>query len=254
MKHVSHSTSTSRHDGLWSRGHTVRIAGLALLVGLALAGCGVVQGRVFVSSTSPTGFPDVNLSVRPCAIQTIGLLTPAQLPAHLTPEWPASSEAGTIGPYYDLGGGGPVYPGSIGDANEYFQWTGFTTHPLEDLPSNGPMYATHPTQVFQLAEEVDDWGTVTNAKRWMASQRVNQGDIVRSLGDDTFMYHANEGEANDAPPYTDANPGDVFTDIEVREGDTMFALSIDAGPAADPESLAVSIMRSLMAKERAVCG
>jgi hypothetical protein len=253
MKHVPHLTGTPRRECVWSRGHTGRIAGLALLVGLALAGCGVTQGRFVVSSTSPTPFPDVNLSVRPCAIQTIGLLTAAQLPAHLTTEFPAASVAGTIGPYYDLGGGGPAYPGSIGDADAYFQWTGFTTHPVGSVPSNGPIYRTHPDQVFQLAEEIDDWGTVANAKRWMTSQRVNQGDAVPSLGDDTFMFHVNEGDAKSTAPYTDSNPGDVFTDIEVRNGDTLFALSIDAGPAADPASLAVSIMRRLMANERAVC-
>jgi hypothetical protein len=226
----------------------------ALVVGFALAGCGVVQGRVNQGSSAPTTFPDLNLSVRPCAIQTDGLLTAAELPSNLTPEWPASSLVGPIGPYYDLGGGGPVYPGSIGDANEYFQWSGFTSHPVSGIPSSGPIYTSHPTQVFQLAEEIDNWGTVDNAKRWIASQRLNPGDMAPSLGDDTFMYHYDVGEGIDSAPYADLHPGDVYTNIEVRDGSIVFALSVDSGPEADPAALAVSIVRSLIAKERVVCG
>jgi hypothetical protein len=33
----------------------------------------------------------------------------------------------------------------------------------------------------------------------------------------------------------------------------VYALSIDVGPAADPASLAVSIVRNLIAKEHEVC-
>jgi len=237
-----------------------------LCAAAALAGCGVTQGVVLHASATPRSSSDLNLSVRPCSIQTVSLLTPAELPPHLTPEWPPSSLVGDIGPDYDTGGA--VYPGSIGDANEYLQWTGFSAHPIEGVPSGGTLYTTHPTQVFQLAEEIDDWGTVQNGERWMATQRQSNqfntvpdyGDgveripAVPAMGGDAFMYQIDDGAAYNSTPHTGPFIGHIDTDIEVRVGVLMFALSIDSGPDADPAALAVSIMRSLMAKERTVCG
>jgi hypothetical protein len=243
----------------------VRVA-CGLCAAAALGGCGVSQGGLLHASGTPPSSSDLNLSVRPCPIQTVSLLTPAELPPHLTPEWSPSSLAGDIGPDYDTGG--PVYPGSIGDANEYLQWTGFSAHPVQGVPAGGALYTTQPTQVFQLAEEIDDWGTVQNGERWMATQRQsNQFNTVADYGDgveripsvppmggDAFMYQIDDGAASNSTPHTGPYVGHIFTDLEVRVGVLMFALSIDSGPDANPAQIAVSIMRSLMAKERSVCG
>lgn len=248
--------------------------GVGLVVAVAVAGCGVGQGRVSGSGgpsrASPQSkpAPDVNLAGQLCAIQTIRLLDLAQLPPHLTPEFPAASLLGAIGPYHDLGGGGPFYPGSIGRAAEYFQWTGFTSHPLQGVPANGALYVSHPTQVFQLAEEIDDWGTLANATQWMATQResntlntipdygngVERVVPVPSMGDDAFMYQIDDGAAYISAPHTGPYVDHIYTGIEVRTGSLMFAVSIDSGPDANPAALGVSIMQRLMAKERAVCG
>ncbi len=161
-----------------------------------------------------------------------------------------------------------MYPGSVGKATEYFQWTGFSSRPIQDVPAGGPIYDAHPTQVFQLAEEIDDWGTLANAERWMAAQRgSNQPNAIPDygngveriatappIGDDTFLYQIDDGATYNSVPHTGPYVGHVYTNIEVRDGRLMFALSIDSGPGAGPATLAVTIIRTLIAKERAVCG
>lgn len=77
---------------------------------------------------------------------------------------------------------------------------------------------------------------------------------VPAVGDDAFMYQIDDGAAYNSAPHTGPYVGHIYTDIQVRVGPLMFALSIDSGPAANPAALAVSLMRSLMAKERSVCG
>jgi hypothetical protein len=77
---------------------------------------------------------------------------------------------------------------------------------------------------------------------------------VPAMGDDRFIYQIDDGAAYNSAPHIGPYVGHIYTDIQVRVGVFMFALSIDSGPDANPATLAVSIMRSLMAKERAVCG
>lgn len=269
---MTDAQTPTRPRSLWSRdvrdGITLVALATGLTVAVTIAGCSVSNSSSPRSSSSPGAASVVKLTDRRCAIQTIGLLTAAQLPPHMTAQWPATSFLGAIGPYHDLGGGGPFYPGSIGRADGDFRWTGFPSQPLQGVPANGSLYVSHPTQVFQLIEEIDDWGTVANATRWMAGQRgsntlntipdygngVERVVSVPATGDDAFMYQIDEGAAYNSTPHTGPYVGHIYTDIGVRLGALMFALSIDSGPDANPASLAVSLARSLMAKEQAVCG
>ena len=240
---------------------------LGILLAATFCACADVSGKGAGASTVSTPVPDLRLAGHVCPLQTAELLGSSQLPPHLTPQGPPSRLLGVIGPYHDLSGG-PVYPGSLGEVAEYFQWNGFPSHPVQDIPADGSLYIDDPTQVFQFAEEIDDWGTLVNADRWMATQHASNhaNDMpdygngverippVPHLGDDTFMYQIDDGAAYGSTPHTGPFVGHIFTDLEVRDGDVMFALGLDTGPGADSETLAVSIMRDLIAKARAVCG
>lgn len=74
------------------------------------------------------------------------------------------------------------------------------------------------------------------------------------MGDDALLYEIDKGAPYNSVPHSGPFVGDVYTDIQVREGDLIYALSIDSGPGADPATLAVSLVQKLMAKEQAVCG
>jgi hypothetical protein len=257
--------STAKPPRTLRQNLVIRVA-LGLCLCVAFGSCDVAQNGLHSAAGATTDYPDLNLALRPCAIQTAALLSLAQLPAHLTPELPASSQIGDIGPYHDLGGG-PVYPGSVGNAGETFQWSGFMSGPIQGVPAGGLIYVTRPTQVFQLAEEIDDWGTLGNAERWMATQREsNQPNAIPdfgngvervattpALGDDSLLYQIDDGATYNSAPHTGPYVGHIYTSLEVRDGHLMFAVSLDSGPAAGPATLAVTIIRSLIAKERSVC-
>ncbi len=143
--------------------------------------------------------------------------------------------------------------GSVGNANEYFQ--GITTD-------------ASPTQISQLAEEVIAYRSIAIADRWMLGQKASNqpNDIpmyangveltptIPSLGDDAFLYQIDKGAPYDSTPYIGPFVGDIYTDIQVREGDVIYALSINSGPEANPAFLAVSLVQKLMTKEHAACG
>lgn len=215
---------------------------------LVLGGCGVVPGAVHLAQHT-NAFPDVNLSSRPCAIQTITLLTKSEMPANLTPQGPPESELGARALL------GDATDGSVGSAFESFQ-------------SIGMRYPIPRPQVVQLADEIVDYGTVAAAERWMggqeASNRPNNmpmyGNGVERvvatsvLGNDTFMYQIDEGAPYKPVPYNDPYIGTVYTDIQARDGDLIFAVSIVSVPDTGMASLALSVVRALMAREHAVCG
>ena len=184
----------------------------------------------------------------------------------MKPQSPASTNLGVIGLYGDLTGK-PEFPGSIGETNEYFEWTGVSAAQLSQIPDGATIYDTDPTQVFQLAEEISDWGTLSNAERWMAGQRgsnenntiprygngVERIPPVPAMGDDAFMYQIDDGAAYESAPYTGPFVGHIYTNIEVRVSVVILALSIDAGPGANPGALAVSTMQTMLANEESVC-
>lgn len=215
---------------------------------LALGGCGVVPGAAHPAQHA-TADPDVNLSSRPCAIQTITLLTQSQMPATLTPQAPPESE---LGARALLDG---ATDGSVGSASEYFQ-------------SIGMPYPIPRPQIVQVAEEIVDYGTVAIAERWMggqeASNRTNNvpmyGNGVERvvatpvLGDDTFLYQIDDGAPYKPVPYNGPYIGTVYSDIQVRDGDLIFAVSIISVPDTGMAALAVSVVRALMAREHTVCG
>jgi hypothetical protein len=191
--------------------------------------------------------PGFSLSAGPCAIQTTGLLELAQLPHGLEPTGPPQRELGSRSLLDD------ATDGSVGNASGSFQATAATAGPK---------------RLSQLAEEVTAHGTVASADRWMLGQKAsNQPNnlpmygngvevtpTIPAMGDDALLYQIDRGAPYNSIPYSGPFVGDVYTDIQVREGDVIYALSIDSGPAANPAMLAVSLMQKLMAKERAVCG
>jgi hypothetical protein len=74
-----------------------------------------------------------------------------------------------------------------------------------------------------------------------------------ALGDDTLLYQIDDGATDNSAPHTGPYVGHIYTSLEVRDGYLMFAVSLDSGPAAGAATLAVTIIRSLIAKERSVC-
>lgn len=215
-----------------------------------LGACGVTPGAVQRDGPTTKSLPDVNLASRPCAIQTIGLLTQTQLPPNLTPVGPPSSELGPRALLDD------ATDGSLGSAIAEFQAT--SSDSLNVPPAN---------QLSRFAEEVTDYGSTATADLWMrgqvASNRPNDipmyGNGVERvittphLGDETLLYQIDDGAPYNSHAFLGPFVGHIYTDIQVRDGDLIYALSIDSGPAANPASLAISLMRSLIAKERAVC-
>lgn len=209
-------------------------------------GCAVALGACGTGSSIPSITLDASRNV-PCAISTAALLSQSQLPPRMKSQSPASTNLGVVGPYGDLSGR-PAFPGSVGDTTEYFQWNGVSTTQPQDLPDGASIYDTDPAQVFQLAEQITDLGTLSNATRWMAGLRASQvantipryGNGVErippvpAMGDDAFMYQIDDGAAYESVPYAGAFVGHIYTNIEVRVGVIILALSIDAGPGANP--------------------
>jgi hypothetical protein len=225
-----------------------------LCASLALGGCGVVSGAVHHAQHT-TAFPDVNLSGGPCAIQTITLLTQVELPPGLTPQGSPVSETGPRSLLDD------TTDGSVGSVDATFQAVGSSA-------PTGPTAVTQPAHIVQVAEEIVDFGTVVIAQRWMNEQKANNrpNDVpmyangvernpgVPALGGDTLMYQLDQGAPYKPVPYDGPYIGTVYTDIQVRDGDLIYAISFISVPDIGVASLAVSVMRALIAKERSVCG
>ncbi|MFZ0180342.1 MAG: hypothetical protein WAL84_10815 [Candidatus Dormiibacterota bacterium] len=132
----------------------------------------------------------------------------------------------------------------------------------------GPTAVTQPAHIVQVAEEIVDHGTVVVAQRWMSEQRANNrpNDLpmyangvertpaVPALADDTLIYQLDRGVPYKPAPYDGPYIGTVDTDIQVRDGDLIYAISFISVPDTGVASLAVSVMRALIAKEQSVCG
>jgi hypothetical protein len=113
-----------------------------------------------------------------------------------------------------------------------------------------------------------DYGTVATAERWTGGQeapnRPNDMPIYGNgvervvatpvLGDDTFLYQIDDGAPYKPVPYNGPYIGTVYTDIQVRDGDLIFAVSITSVPDTGMAPLAVSVVRALMARDHSVCG
>jgi hypothetical protein len=251
---------------------------------LVATGCGVSRANAHATRIATTAAPTFNAPGLPCAVQTFTLLTPDEIPVRLTPEFPPNSRAGGPGL---LDNGDAAYPGYVGDAAAYFAWTGLLSGapaamvasayattgnqaPLQlgDLPQGGPLYTTYPDQVFQVAEATSDFGSVVTAERWMTAQRmdhptedvanygsgVERSSTLASMGDDAFIYQIDMDAPNVSTPYSGAYIGHSYTDVEVRAGDVIFAVSVDSGPDIDSSSFATSVVSHLMAKEESACG
>jgi hypothetical protein len=225
-----------------------------LCAGLTLGSCGVAAGATHPSQHT-TAFPDVNLSSRPCAIQTVTLLTQAELPPGLTPQFPPLSETGPRGL---LDG---KTDGSVGRVNATFQSVGYSA-------SATPTAATQPAHIVQVAEEIVDYGTVATAEQWMSGQKTNnrpndipmygngveRNPVVPALGDDTLLYQLDQGAPYKPVRYDGPYVGTVYTDIQVRDGYLIYAMSFISIQDTGMASLAVTVMRALIAREQSVCG
>jgi hypothetical protein len=174
-----------------------------------------------------------------------------------------------------LGTGDAHFPNFAGRTDMDFDWSGLNStsaHSLLDqawsllhysgaappgfLPANGPLYTDYPTQLFAIAEEVDNFGSISAAEQWMSLQRsgnapnsnpkTNNGleidPPVSRIGDQTFAYQIIRASA-----------GDVFTDVIIRQGDLILAVSDDGGPGSNGVNTASSLIRALLAKEQATC-
>lgn len=233
---------------------------LVLLCCLSVVGCGaVVPSRA--QSVAAAG----------CFAQPTGLLSAAELPNGLMQT--AESSSPTLGLWDN---GNSAYPGFVGRSQRDFLWSGLSSDPARAyvqqawadlrysgqapagfIPRTGPLFTAYPTQVFQVAEASNDFGTVQNAQKWLSGQRYiyrqNSDPKARSgvtavlqvarIGDDTFSYQLSNGVS-----------GDLYTNVQARSGSVIWAIAIDSGPQfnASPES--EGLMASLAAHEHAACG
>jgi hypothetical protein len=195
---------------------------------------------------------------------------------------------GNSQPY--LGNTNP-YPGFQGFGGAEYAWTGLTSGPaasfdtpnatkssgnqapdlnrVDTLPSSGPLFTEYPMQIFSVALEVDDFGTVPAAQRWVAESRQSypindvpvHGNVVRypdirNLGDESFAMQADQTYAGGPNTLPQLGPfvGDVYTAVEVREGAYIYAVGINAAPQADAVSAAAKLVQQMMSDQEAACG
>jgi hypothetical protein len=220
-----------------------------------------------------------------CMVQTTtGLLTAAQVGPQMATHNPPPSTSTSLGLFGD---GDSAYPGYVGRASGSFYWTGLaspqaetltgqawsglnysgTPPPGDFLPSGGDLYLAYPAQEFLVAEEVDDFGSATNTEQWMSYQRqdnppnrdpksgngVESDPTIAPIGDDDFVYQLDRGAPTTSDDYSGNLVGDVYTDLEVRTGDLIFSVSLDASPGVDGVQAVVSLSQQLIAKENSSC-
>lgn len=222
-----------------------------LCAGLVLCGCGVGRRGAQPAHGTATAFPDVKISSRPCAVQAISLLTASEMLPGVTPQGPATLETG---PRALLGN---ATDGSVGSAFQYFQPAG-----------KSASTASSRAQIIQIAEGIVDYGTVATAQRWLSGQEASHrpndspmfGDGVErtpqapALGNDTFIYQIDIGAPYTSHKYDGPYIGRVDTNVQVRDGDLIYAIDIISVPDTGMAPLAISFTRALIAKEQAVCG
>jgi hypothetical protein len=191
-------------------------------------------------------------------INTKALIGPAQMPTGFTPDGPARTE---LGPLYGLHGISSD-AGYVGNVSQYFRYQPSGSH---TSATHGASSASDPAEVFQIAAEISDWGTVSNAERGSPRASNQPNDIpdygngverdpsVPMLGDDTFAYQIDYGAPYSSNAYTGPFVGHIYTNLDVRQGDITYAISMDTGPAIDAVSLTVSLMRRMLASNREVC-
>jgi hypothetical protein len=246
------------------------IVSTGLVVAALACGCGAIHS---------TAAPDSGV---PCIAQPLGLLLASDMPTSMGLEGPPTTVT-TLGL---LGSDNADYLGFVGASRAYFQWTGLSSGEGQtdvalwwtsqnesgppgsgDFPHSGALFSDFPKQVLQVAEQVSDFGVVSNAQNWMASQRQEhqpntvpdygygvQGDpVVPTIGDDTFMYQIDNGAPYSSTPYTASYVGDVYTNIEVRQSQIVYAIAIDASPGVEAVSLGVSLIEKLIASEAGQC-
>jgi hypothetical protein len=88
----------------------------------------------------------------------------------------------------------------------------------------------------------------------MFGDGVERSPQVPALRNDTFMYQIDIGAPYTSHNYVGPHVGRVDTNIEVRDGDLIYAIDIISVPDTGMAPLAISVIRALVAKERSVCG
>ncbi len=263
----------------------VLVCGLGAVA--AIAGCGgAVDSHRANADAARTSAPISGIASLPCLVRPTLLPSAADMPVPMTRAEPLS-----YGPSIGYLGRTDPYPTYKGFGEVIYAWTGLTsgpaarfdvsnasttsgnqahdTNPVDNLPSSGPLFTDYPMQIFDVSLEIGDFGTVPAAERWMTQSRqsdpVNdipvQGNLVRyitvpSLGDDTFAMQLDRSYAGGSGAMPQLGPfvGDVYTDIEVREGMYVYAASIDASPMAGAVTAAVRLLQLMTTREPAACG
>jgi hypothetical protein len=75
-----------------------------------------------------------------------------------------------------------------------------------------------------------------------------------TLGNDTFIYQIDIGAPYTSHRYDGPYIGRVDTNVQVRDGDLIYAIDILSVPDTGMAPLAISLTRALIAKEQSVCG
>jgi hypothetical protein len=252
--------------------------GVGCVVTVGLAGCGSNPG---VAAT-PIAEADVTVSQLPCLVRPNTFPGPGVMPIAAIRAQPLS-----YGNSIEYLGRTNPDPGYEGFGEAVYAWKGLVSGPaarfdtpnasetsgnqahVDNLPSSGPLFTRYPTQILTISLEVDDYGSVAAAKSWLAESRqdypVNDIPIeasgltrypsVPNLGDDTFAMQLDRSSAggSGATPYIGAFVGDVYTDIEIRDGSYVYSVGIDAPPEADAVSAATKLVGMLIAGQEAAC-
>ena len=229
------------------------------------------------AACAPPTTPSATTAGLPCQLGDAVLLAASALPASMEAAGPPVTDTA-------LGlndNGDSAYPGYVADTSEYFSWTGLTSGSAETIVQQGyasavpssagatppsmfvppvsPLYSDYPAQVFLVSEEVSDFGRVSSAEAWLTGQRAIEAPgasggpgagvlklpSVAPLGDDSFVYQTTASATS---------PSDTFTDIEVREGAAIYAVSIDSGANANAVALARALVAQLVERAAARCG
>jgi hypothetical protein len=224
---------------------------------LLVAACGVVA-----PSSAQVG-PD-------CVTQPESLLSASDLPNGLS-----QSSEGRRPMLGLLGNGDSDYPNFRGRAQRNFLWVGLSNGaprtlvnkawsdlhysgeaPSGFIPNDGPLFTDYPQQVFRISEASLDFGTVSEAQKWMDAQRVMnapnsdpstrngiEGDLTTTpIGDESLAYQISHGSS-----------GDLVTGIQARFGSIVYGVSFDSGPKFAADGIAVSLIKKLEAHVHGLC-
>lgn len=238
------------------------------------------------SSVTATADAEVTVSQLPCLVRPNTFPGPADMPVTVIRAEPLSygssiSYQGRTNPDSGYKGFGEVvyaWQGLVNGPAAQFDTPNASkdsgnqahnTNPVDTMPFSGPLFTEYPTQILAISLEVDDFGSVVAARSWMAEGRqsypVNDIRIegsgltrypsIPNLGDDTFAMQLDRASPGGSgiTPYRGPLVGDVYTDIEVRDGSYVYSVGIQAAPQADAVRAATKLVGLMIVRQRAAC-